>query len=59
MLHAEHWSWPCVRVWITAVPEFPRIAHLHIRSGFFDPAEWRKYANTCLRMFAMLPIARF
>jgi integrase len=26
--------------WITSLPEFPRIEHLHVRSGFFDPHEW-------------------
>jgi len=26
--------------WITSLPEFPRIEHLHVRSGFFDAHEW-------------------
>ncbi|MGH7923341.1 MAG: tyrosine-type recombinase/integrase [Candidatus Binatus sp.] len=26
--------------WITGLPEFPRIEHLHVRSGFFDAHEW-------------------
>jgi len=26
--------------WITVLPDFPRIAHLHVRAGFFDPHEW-------------------
>jgi len=26
--------------WITTLPEFPRIEHLHVRSGFFDALEW-------------------
>src|SRR5271154_3792657 len=26
--------------WITSLPEFPRIEHLHVRSGFFDAHDW-------------------
>jgi len=26
--------------WIASLPEFPRIEHLHVRSGFFDAHEW-------------------
>jgi integrase len=26
--------------WISRVPEFPRIEHLHVRAGFFDAQEW-------------------
>lgn len=26
--------------WITSLPDFPRIEHLHVRAGFFDPHEW-------------------
>ncbi len=28
--------------WIISLPEFPRIEHLHVRSGFFDAHEWQQ-----------------
>jgi integrase len=37
--------------WITNLPEFPRIQHLHVRAGFFDPNDWGRVRQHLRRDF--------